>query len=390
LAFLLLAALAAACVPQASAPVEEEQAIINGVDSDPTQDAVVRLTLREDTGIYNCTGTLLAPNLVLTARHCVSMTATGNIGCSSSGVGTAGGAVMADYPASSLFVSVGNVRRFNRDAGLASRPSGMKIYHDDATNLCNHDLALVLLSTKIDGAQIAPIRLDSPPAKGETFTAVGWGVTTTSASPMTRQQRTNIPILDVGPSGGFAGLPPNEFSIGEGPCEGDSGGPALDSTSGAILGVVSRGGNGMASTPTNPSANCIGGENIYTQVAPFKDLILQAYMDAGQDPWLEGQPNPLLAKFGESCGQNADCQSAMCLGATGGDGGAGFCTMDCTMQACAAGYDCRQDATLGTKVCTVHVPPSGGCATGAGGAPSGAVLLVLVGAFAWVARRRAF
>src|SRR5262249_17391613 len=95
-----------ACSPDAS-PGEDDQAIIVATNSDESQNSVVRLTSREDNGVYSCTGSLLAPNLVLTARHCVAMTTGQNIGCTSDGTGDAGGAVGADFDATTLFVSYG-------------------------------------------------------------------------------------------------------------------------------------------------------------------------------------------------------------------------------------------------------------------------------------------
>jgi MYXO-CTERM domain-containing protein len=181
------------------------------------------------------------------------------------------------------------------------------------------------------------------------------------------------------------GVAPNEFETGEVVCEGDSGGPALDSQTGAIIGVVSRGGNGLPQDPNDPSANCLGARNLYTQVSPFKDLILEAFSAAGATPWLEGQPNPSAAPFGGACSQPSDCQSNQCLG--GGDGGAGVCTADCSMAACPAGYDCRKSDNL----CVVHVapPPRSGCAlVGPAADTGGAWLLFVVLALALLLRRR--
>ncbi len=395
-AAIAVAVLLAGCSPEESSQgtLEDNQGIIGGINSVAAQNSVVRLTLRTDGGVYSCSGTLLAPNLVLTARHCVSVTTDGNVGCTAAGVGDAGGMVYGDYAPGDLTVSVGLTRgsRMRTDGGMVTmvdagvRPQGMKIFHDDGTNLCNHDLSLLLLDMEIPGALISPIRLASPPTVGETFTAVGWGVTDTTPNPTTRQQRTGVAIEAVGPSVPYD-VAANEFAIGEAPCSGDSGGPALDSTTNAIIGVVSRGGNGKAEDPNDPAANCIGGNNIYTQVAPFSDLIMQAFTEAGATPWLEGQVNPLLGKFSAPCASGADCQSNLCFG--GDDAGTGFCTSDCTTAVCPTGYDCKQDTALATKVCSPHMPASkSGCSSTPSEPTASSAWWLLLAAFAVVAIRR--
>jgi hypothetical protein len=181
------------------------EAIINGKASDASQDAVV---LIYDTIGFACTGTLLAPNLVLTARHCVS-----NID-EQTAAQCADGAVTTDYTASSLNIIIGAKAPSSASAVAAK---GKQIIHDKSSNLCNHDMALIVLDTMIPDAKIAPIRLDSLPKAGETFTAVGWGVTTTTVQPSVRQQRTAIPIVAVGAAA--EGMGSTEFLTGEASCE---------------------------------------------------------------------------------------------------------------------------------------------------------------------------
>lgn len=253
----------------------DDQAIIHGAASSAAQDAVVMLRIGEEA---LCSGTLVAPNLVLTARHCVSQTDEG-IACAPDGHALAGGVVGPDRPVGELVVYTGRKSQSVVPAAHAAR-----IFHDDAVNLCNHDLALLLLDREVSDVSPAPLRLQDNTKAGESVTAVGWGLTTKDAIPSARQQRRSVPILDVGPS---AETPAHDMVVGESICSGDSGGPAL-SQRGAVIGVVSYGGNGSYD-PSRPSASCVGASarNTYTRVAPFASLIRRAFRAAGHEPKLE-------------------------------------------------------------------------------------------------------
>jgi hypothetical protein len=233
-----------------------------------------------------CTGTLLTPRLVLTARHCVADTDP-SAACDAMGNPTFGGEIRSDHLASKLYAFVGT-QRPDFLAGLDKGARGAEIIDDAAKTLCSHDLALILLDRALPGAKTAPIRLDDGPHVGESVLVVGWGVTDKSSDPQTRQQRAGVKVVEVGPA---ESLGPAEFRLGESGCAGDSGGPAFAETSGAVLGVLSRGGNGSGALPGDPKG-CIDADNVFTSAAKFKDLILSAYAKAEQDPWLEGNPDP--------------------------------------------------------------------------------------------------
>ncbi|GAC1354173.1 MAG: hypothetical protein NVSMB47_07380 [Polyangiales bacterium] len=262
--------------------------IIHGVPSDASQDAVVLIVYNDAaTGSsYTCSGTLIAPNLVLTARHCVSVTSDLGMTCGADGIGSVEGKTGADYAPSSLTIFVGvNAPK----TGALPDGTGKQIFHDDATNTCDHDLALILLTAPVKGAKIAPLRLDDTRTRrGETLTAVGWGVTDTTFDPPQRMQRSGIRILGVGKDVA-QDIAPHELLVGESICSGDSGGPGL-SASGAVIAIVSRGGNSNAPDPTKPGIECTGLDttNDYTRVAPFKATLDLAFAAAGATPLLEG------------------------------------------------------------------------------------------------------
>jgi V8-like Glu-specific endopeptidase len=252
--------------------VAVSQPIIHGKRSSASQNAVVMLRIADEAV---CTGTLVAPNLVLTARHCVSETEEG-IECAPNGRAISGGQVGRDRAPEEIIVYAGA-----QQSSLRAGARGLSIIHDGATNLCNHDIAFVVLDRAITGTPIASLRLTDSTRAGEQVTAVGWGLTSSNKLPKARMQRSDVSILDVGPSPDSAST---QMLVAESICSGDSGGPAL-SAAGAIIGVVSYGGNGEYD-PSRPAAGCLGARarNVYTRVAPFPKLIREAFAEAGATP----------------------------------------------------------------------------------------------------------
>jgi MYXO-CTERM domain-containing protein len=298
-------------VARASSP------IISGTASTSDQDAVVLIVLHDPSGQIKgtCSGTLVAPNLVLTARHCVSDTDEGAL-CTKAGVALQQGGARGDFNPSdlSIYTGVDAVQVADNPGKAAAR--GKQFVHESVSTICNADLSFIVLDKAVNG-RVATLRLTGGTREGEVLTAVGWGITTSNNLPGSRQQRTNVQVQAVGPmvldSQSQIGLGNSEFLVGESICSGDSGGPTL-SAKGAVVGVVSRGGGGGTGNPdpNNPSASCVGSNviNFYTHLSQKAALVAQAFAAAGAQPRAEGDPPGL--GVGEPCKTDLDCSSDAC------------------------------------------------------------------------------
>ncbi|MFO0738673.1 MAG: trypsin-like serine protease [Labilithrix sp.] len=254
---------------------------------------------------------MVAPNLALTARHCVS-NADLTAACDVSGRTLSGGEIGADFEPASLNVFTGPARPpgvLPPDAIRADQWSpaarGVTIFHDRSDRLCAHDLALLLLDRPLS-TPIASLRLDGDAKAGEGATVIGWGIVNDRATgyePPGRQTR-DVEVFNVGPQQTQQlVLTAAELSLrGESICEGDSGGPVMARDSGAVIGVVSRGDNQLGGPGLPKGASCVGpGEyNVATKLSPFRAVFDRAFAAAG------AQPRPEVRADGE--GGICDCR----------------------------------------------------------------------------------
>lgn len=284
----VVAALMFGC-SQPSAPERLRESIVGGEASGAEQDGV--LLLRGDLpegGETLCTSTLIAPNLVVTAQHCISYLSNGLFSCSvrgeviatDEGAGTLG----LSLPASELEFWGGNPPR---KAPLAY---GQSIISAHSTSICQNDLAFVVLDRDLD-LPVSPVRRGRPALKGELGILVGYGMDagerTIDHRTQEREQKRDLVIAGVGPSSladGVTTVAPRTVIV-DGPsgCIGDSGGPLFAESTGAVLGVYSlQAGEDCASPEVRHQL---------THLPPFELLMDEAFDAAGATPLLEPDPN---------------------------------------------------------------------------------------------------
>jgi MYXO-CTERM domain-containing protein len=370
---------------------DSTQAIAGGTEDASHQNVFLLVRETQQSGSL-CTATLIAPNLLLTARHCVSPgTGDDHVLC--------GDSVLDDpYPASAFFAT--NDSPPSRDSTLfhaiAVRVPGL------GEDTCGYDLALVILKHSVPSEISVPAvpRIDREVQPGELYTAVGYGENEAGDSTGSRMRLDGLSIA-CEPGSCGEGVESTEFRGEKGICSGDSGGPALD-LDGKVVGVVSRGGP-ECSTP------------VYSTVTAWHDFIIDTAKEAAElggyeapfwvttglsdPPVLSGQGGadgqggaasvPALASEGEACdGANACGSELLCY--TTGSQATGRCSAVCQVTTdCNDGLVCQSAGSV--SVCTVPstlADDTRGCALGPRPARSGGWFLLAALAALGLGRRR--
>ncbi len=256
--------------PAAGSALQE----IQGGTLDNTSNNVVAILTMSPQGVGICSGSLIAPNLVLTARHCVTKNSTTSVSCDENGRSANGGHIESDEDPATIGIYAGSSPSF------AKRPLalGKAIVAPQGEVLCDSDIALVVLDRDVTGITPLPLRLDAPAKVGETVRSVGYGQNDQNVPIGARFRKGGVAVLAQGKTISESRTPlgPHEFEVGKSICQGDSGGPAIAEDTGAVIGVVSRGGG------------CDEDDgHIYTTTSGFDAMFAQAFMLAGSGPTLE-------------------------------------------------------------------------------------------------------
>ena len=231
-------------------------------------EGVVALRVGTGSTFELCSGALVAPNVVLTARHCITRNSTTSVSCDDKGSSANGTHVIGDEEPAVIGVYLGVSPSFAKAPVARARA----IVAPTGPYLCDSDIALVVLETSITTVTPLAMRLHRPARTGELIRAVGYGQNDQRSPIGTRFHRGGVAVLaqGAGVSPSKTPLGPHEFEVGTSICQGDSGGPAISEESGAVIGVVSRG---------SGCTEDFG--HIYTTTAGFDEVFADAFRQAG-------------------------------------------------------------------------------------------------------------
>jgi secreted trypsin-like serine protease len=325
-----------------------------------------------------CSGSLLAPNLVATARHCVSiLSGPPQIDCATSTFGS-------DVPVSQLLVT--NDAKISMTGHFAAVTQVLVPSGAQQTQVCGNDIALLILDRNLTVPQYVTPTINPPmtdPRYSIAVAAIGYGIDTpldtSGMSAGVRRIRQNVGLSCVPNDPSFLGcystpgvaqfLSQNEFVSGDAStCEGDSGSGAFDQGSfdrgqWVSFGVLSRGATDA------DSGTCV--QPIYSRFDAWSQLLIAGATQAaiaggyatptwarpggvgdagasggqtrGNDAGasnaqaLGNDAGPILLSDGTACGADGECQSHNCVST---DNVEFTCANACNAGVCSAGFSC--------------------------------------------------
>lgn len=298
----------------------ERQAIIDGM-RESGRESVVAIVARERSTVGLCTGSVIGPYHVMTAKHCVYNQSGDRM------------------PASAFSVVVGD--DLTRSGGIdsVSRVSEIRtVSGDDLDRDVRNgdDIAILLLSNRLSVPALPTAT--RAPSVGSEVTIIGFGRTMPGVPDPDDAGIKFIGTAEV--TGIDTHLIQTEGESAT--CEGDSGGPLLDER-GAVAGITSFG----------LDMECMSSLSLYTRVSRHAELIEDALRwspscpDAapetcnGVDDNCDGVVDEVCRDIGDSCNANTECEGGLCARIDGRNQCTSACDPTEALPECSKGTTCR-------------------------------------------------